>query len=68
MQEPTDEVARLVGELERAEAYEQRLRQWIVDIRDELAAGHVGRAQSMLNEALNYIDAATDVAIAPREP
>jgi hypothetical protein len=55
------EVARLTTELERAEAYEQQLRQLIVDVKDQLAAGNVARAQSMLNGALNDIDAQTDV-------
>ncbi len=55
------EVARLVAELEEAEAYEQRLRQLIVDVRDQLAAGNHAAALSMLNAALNDIDAATDV-------
>jgi hypothetical protein len=55
------EVARLTTELERAEAYEQQLRQLIVDVKDVLAAGNVARAQSMLNGALNDIDAQTDV-------
>jgi len=59
--ETTDEVARLAGELERAEAYAQQLRQRIVDVKDQLAAGNVSRALSMLNEALNFIDSATDV-------
>ncbi len=61
MQALADEVTRLVRELERAEAYEQQLRQVIVDVKDQLAAGNTARAQSMLNEALNYIDAQTDV-------
>jgi len=51
----------LIGELEQAEAYEQRLRQLIVDVRDRLAAGDHAAALSMLNAALNDIDAATDV-------
>lgn len=55
------EVARLTTELERAETYEQQLRQLIVDVKDELAAGNVARAQSMLSGALNDIDAQTDV-------
>jgi hypothetical protein len=55
------EVARLVKELESAEAYEQKLRQIIIDVRDELAAGNVANALSMLNQTLNYIDDATDV-------
>mgnify|MGYP003694366753 CR=1 FL=1 len=62
------EVARLVKELESAEAYEQKLRQIIVDVRDELAAGHTANALSMLNQALSYIDDATDVVTsAPRQ-
>lgn len=55
------EVARLVKELESAEAYEVRLRQIIVDVRDQLAAGNTANALSMLNQALSYIDDATDV-------
>jgi hypothetical protein len=51
----------LIAELEQAEAYEQRLRQLIVDVRDRLAAGDHAAALSMLNAALNDIDAATDV-------
>jgi hypothetical protein len=57
----TAEVASLVAELEKAEAYEQKLRQFISDARDQLAAGHNGIALSLLNAALNDIDAATDV-------
>ena len=60
------ELARLVNELEQAEAYEQRLRQLIVDVRDELAAGHHASALSMLNAALSDIDAATDVVTSHR--
>jgi len=55
------EVARLVKELESAEAYEQKLRQIIIDVRDELAAGNTANALSMLNQTLSYIDDATDV-------
>lgn len=55
------QVDALVAELEQAEAYEQRLRQLIVDVRDQLAAGHHATALSMLNAALNDIDSATDV-------
>ena len=62
------EVDRLVRELEAAEAYEQRLRQTIVTVRDQLAAGHAERALSMLNEALNYIDSATDVVVPQKDP
>ena len=55
------EVARLVKELESAEAYELKLRQIIVDVRDQLAAGNTASALSMLNQALSTIDDATDV-------
>jgi hypothetical protein len=55
------EVDRLVAELEQAEAYEQRLRQLISDVRDQLAAGNHAVALSMLNAALRDIDCATDV-------
>ncbi len=55
------EVDRLVAELEKAEAYEVRLRQFFVDIKAELAAGRTANAMSMLNEALRFIDDATDV-------
>lgn len=55
------DLALLVRELEQAEAYEQRLRQLIIDVRDQLAAGNASVAMSMLNAALNDIDSATDV-------
>lgn len=55
------EIARLVRELESAEAYEVRLRQIILDVRDQLAGGNTAAALSMLNQALSYIDDATDV-------
>ena len=58
------ENARLVAELEEAEAYEQQLRQLIVDVRDVLAAGNSAQALSLLNEALRNIDNAADV-VAP---
>jgi hypothetical protein len=58
------EVERLARELEEAELFEQKLCAYIVAIRDELAAGHAGRALSMCNQALNEIDSATDV-VAP---
>ena len=61
--DPESEVARLLRELEEAEIYTQKLRQTIVSVRDELAAGHVERALSMLNAALNDIDSATDVVV-----
>jgi hypothetical protein len=60
------ELARMVSELEQAELYEQRLRGLIVAVRDELAAGHTERALSMLNQALNEIDSATDVVVPGR--
>ena len=63
-----EELARLVCELEQAEAYEQRLRQLIVDVRDALAAGRNAAALSMLNAALNDIDSATDVVTPHRDP
>ncbi len=55
------DVELLIAELEQAEAYEQRLRKLIVDVRDQLAAGKHSSALSMLNAALNDIDSATDV-------
>src|SRR5437762_13091033 len=62
------EIDRLVAELEKAEAYEIRLRQFFVDIKAELAAGHTANAMSMLNEALRFIDDATDVVAPHQEP
>jgi hypothetical protein len=62
------EVAALVAELEQAEAYEVRLRQLISDARDQLAAGNVTMALSMLNSALSDIDASTDVVAPTRGP
>jgi hypothetical protein len=59
------EIERLVVELEQAEAYEQKLRQLIVDVRDALAAGGIEQALSMLNTALSDIDSATDVVVPP---
>ena len=58
------EIDRLIAELEKAEAYERRLRQYFVEIRAELVAGRTSTAMSMLNEALSYIDDAVDV-VAP---
>ena len=55
-----------VAELEQAEAYEQRLRQIILEARDHLAAGRASIALSLLNEALSDIDAAADV-VAPTD-
>lgn len=61
VQEAEAEIARLVGELESAQAYEQRLRQLIVDVHDTLARGNTARALSLLNDALRIIDDQTDV-------
>ena len=57
------EVERLVAELRQAELYQQRLRQLIIDVKDQLAAGNHEKALSMLNGALNEIDSATDVVV-----
>ena len=57
------EVERLVAELRQAELYQQRLRQLIIDVKDQLAAGNHENALSMLNGALNEIDSATDVVV-----
>ena len=44
------DVESLIAELEQAEAYEQRLRQLIVDVRDQLAAGrHAAASPSIAN-------------------
>ncbi|HEV2220430.1 MAG TPA: hypothetical protein VGV08_07720 [Casimicrobiaceae bacterium] len=64
--ELSPEIARLVAELEQAEAYEQRLRALIAEVRDRLAAGSVTTALSLLNAALNDIDSATDVVTRQR--
>ncbi|MHB8495324.1 MAG: hypothetical protein ACYDDG_12290 [Casimicrobiaceae bacterium] len=56
----------MVAELEQAEAYEQRLRALIVEVRDQLAAGSPSTALSLLNAALNDIDSATDVVTRQR--
>lgn len=58
------QLERLTRELEVAELFAQRLRAYIVAIRDEVADGHAGRALSMCNQALTEIDSATDV-VAP---
>ncbi|MEO8753737.1 MAG: hypothetical protein ABI624_13775 [Casimicrobiaceae bacterium] len=63
---PPGELARLERELEEAEVYAQKLRERIVAIRDELAAGHPARALSLCNETLNEIDNATDVVTASK--
>ena len=64
MNSDADELARLSRELEEAELYEVHLRNRIVAIRDELAAGRVSQALSLCNATLNEIDNATDV-VAP---
>jgi ribosomal protein S20 len=61
---PPTELEKLVKELESAEAYEMKLRQIIIDVRDALAGGNTEKALSMLNQALSYIDDATDVVTA----
>jgi hypothetical protein len=65
MNSDADELARLTREIEQAELYELQLRARIVAIRDELVAGHVSRALSLCNAALNEIDSATDVVVPP---
>jgi hypothetical protein len=57
----------LTRELDEAELFVQKLRAYVVAIRDQLAAGHTGRALSVCNEALTEIDDATDV-VAPSPP
>ena len=64
MNSDANELDRLARELEQAELYEQHLRNRIVAIRDELAAGNASRALSLCNTTLNEIDSATDV-VAP---
>ena len=59
-----EQIERLTRELEEAELFAQRLRTYILGIRDEMASGHTGRALSICNEALTEIDSATDV-VAP---
>jgi hypothetical protein len=62
------ELAELVAELEKAEAYEQKLRQLISDARDQLAKGNTSVALSLLNAALSDIDASTDVVTPSSRP
>jgi hypothetical protein len=59
--ESNREVAQLIVELEQAEAFEQKLRQYIIDAKDQLAAGKTSVALSLLNDAISYIDSAPDV-------
>jgi hypothetical protein len=58
------QVERLARELEESELFAQRLRTYILGIRDEVASGHVGRALSLCHQALTEMDSATDV-VAP---
>ena len=58
------QIEHLTRELEEAELFVQKLSACIFAIREELAAGHTGRALSMCNQALTEIDSATDV-VAP---
>jgi hypothetical protein len=59
--ENSSEVSHLIAELEQAEAFEQKLRQYIVDAKDQLASGNASVALSLLNDAISYIDSAPDV-------
>ena len=59
--ESNREVGRLIAELEQAEAFEQKLRQYIIDAKDQLAAGNTSVALSLLNDAISYFDSAPDV-------
>lgn len=61
MNPDAEAIERLARELEQAELYELRLRARIVEIRDQLAAGHTARALSLCNATLSEIDDATDV-------
>ena len=65
-QSSSQEFAAIVSELEQAEAYEAKLRQCIVSARDQLAAGNTSAALSLLNTAINEIDAETDVVSGSR--
>jgi hypothetical protein len=60
-EEDSREVARLIAEVEQAEAFEQKLRQYIIDAKDQLAAGNTSVALSLLNDAISYFDSAPDV-------
>lgn len=67
-QDPSAQSELLTRELDEAELFVQKLRACVVAIRDQLAAGHTGRALSMCNQALTDIDSATDVvAPSPRD-
>ena len=58
------QIEHLTRELEEAELFVQKLTAYILAIREELAAGHTGRALSMCSQVLTEIDSATDV-VAP---
>lgn len=60
-EEDSREVARLIAEVEQAEVFEQKLRQYIIDAKDQLAAGNTSVALSLLNDAISYFDSAPDV-------
>jgi hypothetical protein len=60
-EEDNREVAQLIAEVEQAEAFEQKLRQYIIDAKDQLAAGNTSVALSLLNDAISYFDSAPDV-------
>jgi hypothetical protein len=60
-EEDSREVARLIAEVEQAEAFEQKLRQYIIEAKDQLAAGNTSVALSLLNDAISYFDSAPDV-------
>jgi hypothetical protein len=60
-EEDSRELARLIAEVEQAEAFEQKLRQYIIDAKDQLAAGNTSVALSLLNDAISYFDSAPDV-------
>ena len=51
----------LTRALDEADLFTQTLHAFIAAIREEVAAGRVGRALSMCNQALTEIDSATDV-------
>jgi hypothetical protein len=61
----TGEIASRVAGLQKAEAYEQKLRQLISDARDQPATGNTAIALSLANTILSDIDAAPDV-VTPR--
>jgi hypothetical protein len=60
-EEDSREVERLIAEVEQAEAFEQKLRQYIIEAKDQLAAGNTSVALSLLNDAISYFDSAPDV-------